>query len=62
VAAYGDSTSDFDAYAEVGISEDRVFALRREGETSCEPGKWKKCLGGWNEHIGFIKNLVATEK
>ncbi len=62
VAAYGDSSTDFDAYTEVGISEDRVFALRRKGETSCEPGRWKQCLSGWTEHISFITNLVSPEK
>jgi hypothetical protein len=62
IAAYGDSSTDFDAYAEVGIPEDRVFALRREGKSSCEPGKWKTCLSGWTEHISFITNLVSPEK
>jgi len=52
--AYGDSSTDFEAYAAVGISKERVFALRREGETSCQPGAWKACLDGWTEHIDSI--------
>ena len=62
VAAYGDSSTDFVAYGKVGISEDRVFALQREGETSCEPGRWKKCLSGWTDHISFISRLVSPGK
>lgn len=52
--AYGDSSTDFDAYAAAGIPNDRVFALRREGETFCQPGAWKTCLSGWTEHIDSI--------
>ena len=52
--AYGDSSTDFEAYAAVGIPKERVFALRREGETSCQPGAWKACLNGWTEYIDSI--------
>ena len=48
-AAYGDSTSDFEAYARAGIPRERVFALRRVGATHCQPGVWSVCLVGW-EH------------
>jgi hypothetical protein len=56
--AYGDSTSDFAAYAAVGIPKERVFALQREGETSCQPGEWGECLGGWTEHLDHLRHSV----
>lgn len=52
--AYGDSTTDFDAYAAVGIPKEHVFALRRAGESFCQPGAWKTCLNGWTEHFDSI--------
>jgi hypothetical protein len=58
VAAYGDSSSDFEAYATVGIDKDRVFALQREGETSCHPGIWAKCFISWTEQIDGIMHMV----
>ena len=48
-AAYGDSSSDFEAYARAGIPRDRVFALRRVGATHCQPGVWSACLTGWEQ-------------
>jgi len=58
--AYGDSSTDFQAYAAVGIAKERVFALRREGDASCESGDSKACLSGWTEHIDFITNSVPV--
>lgn len=52
MAAYGDSSTDFEAYADVGIKKDQVFALQRIGETSCQPGIWAKCFSSWTEQIG----------
>lgn len=46
-AAYGDSSSDFEAYARAGIPRERVFALRRIGAADCQPGAWVACLPGW---------------
>jgi len=46
-AAYGDSSSDFEAYARAGIPRERVFALRRVGAADCQPGAWVACLPGW---------------
>lgn len=48
-AAYGDSSSDFVAYARAGIPRERVFALRRVGATRCQPGLWSTCLEGWTQ-------------
>lgn len=52
--AYGDSKTDFVAYANVKIPKERVFALQRATETSCQPGIWKECLKGWTGHIDSI--------
>lgn len=52
--AYGDSSTDFEAYAAVGLPKERVFALRREGDAHCQPGIWQACLNGWTEHIKSI--------
>jgi hypothetical protein len=51
VAAYGDSTSDFDAYADAGIDPSSVYALKREGARECEPGTWVECLANWPERL-----------
>ncbi len=48
-AAYGDSSSDFEAYARAGIPRERVFALRRVGAANCQPGAWAMCLSGWEQ-------------
>ncbi len=53
-AAFGDSSSDFQAYANVGIPRERVFALKREGKAQCEPGPWVQCLDGWGEHLTLL--------
>ena len=55
VGGYGDSSTDFDAYADVGIPRAWVFALLRRGKSSCEPGVWEACLNGWAEHLSFIE-------
>ena len=54
--AFGDSTTDFDAYAAVGIPEENVFALQRKGASSCEKGLWQKCLTGWAEYLNTKSN------
>ena len=49
VAAYGDSSTDFEAYADVGIPKESLFALKREGASECKAGTWSKCLDGWED-------------
>lgn len=56
-AAYGDSSSDFQAYARAAIPRDRVFALRRAGARDCQPGAWAACLTGWQ---GRYRALSTT--
>lgn len=62
VAAYGDSSTDFEAYAKVGMTADRVFALKREGEEACEPGSWSACYAGWPEQMDIITALIETRE
>lgn len=57
-AAYGDSSTDFEAYSMVGIDKDHVFALRRAGEDSCQLGIWAKCLNSWANHMDYITKMV----
>jgi len=58
VAAYGDSSTDFQAYADAGVETDHVFALRREGAPDCEPGAWAQCFANWPEQMQTIGRLV----
>jgi predicted mannosyl-3-phosphoglycerate phosphatase (HAD superfamily) len=58
--AYGDSSSDFTAYATVAILPDHVFGLRRAGSRHCQPGPVAACLRGWTEHLEFIARAVAA--
>lgn len=58
IAAYGDSSTDFAAYAAAGIEQQRVFALKREGEEDCQPGTWAACYAGWNEQAQTIRQLI----
>ena len=57
-AAYGDKSTDFEAYSAVGIDKSRIFALQAAGKDSCEPGNWAKCLQSWTEHIDHIADIV----
>ena len=57
-AAYGDKSTDFEAYSAVGIDKSRIFALQVAGKDSCEPGVWAKCLKSWSEHIDQIADMV----
>lgn len=59
VAAFGDSSSDFDAYAQAGIPTAHVFALRRFGAWDCKRGLWQGCFGGWDELIPLIQANIA---
>lgn len=54
VAAYGDSSTDFDAYRAAGIAQERVHGLRREGAAACQPGPIHECLDGWTGQLSRI--------
>lgn len=58
IAAYGDSSSDFEAYASAGISPQRIFALKRAGADSCQPGEWAGCYETWEEQMGTILDII----
>lgn len=54
--AYGNSSTDFAAYEAVGIPQQNVFALRKQGDSKCEQGKWNSCLTEWGKHLDAILN------
>ena len=56
--AYGDSPSDFDAYARAGLPPSRVFALQRRYARACEDGAYGTCLPGWVAHLAFVEREV----
>jgi phosphatidate phosphatase PAH1 len=56
--AYGDSTTDFEAYAAVGIPKAHIFALQRKDDTLCQPGSWNTCLKNWGEQLNFIEKTA----
>lgn len=58
--AFGDSSTDFAAYAAAGIPVERVFALRRRGHAACQPGVVAACLGGWSGHLDDVATLVPS--
>ncbi len=60
--AYGDSSTDLNAYAAVGIPKAHVFALRRKGQSRCQIGSAVQCLTGWSEHLAFITAAVPSVK
>ncbi|GAC16881.1 LNS2 domain-containing protein [Aliiglaciecola lipolytica] len=47
-AAYGDSTTDFNAYIDAGINKNNIYGLKRAGEKHCETGQWTRCLDSWS--------------
>ena len=57
VAAFGDSTTDFEAYADAGITH--VIALKRVGASECQPGKYEKCWSSWSGHDEDIILLTS---
>ena len=58
--AYGNSSTDFKAYAAAEIPIDHVFGLLNIEDTLCEKGDWIKCLKGWTEHVEYVENKVPT--
>ena len=60
--AYGDSSTDFTAYAEAKIPKERVFALKRRGSKTCQDGIYQACLEGWAEHLTYIEHEIPSAK
>jgi predicted mannosyl-3-phosphoglycerate phosphatase (HAD superfamily) len=60
--AYGDSSTDFLAYASAGISRVRVFALVRRWSEDCQVGVYRACLQDWTEHLPYIENEVPRAR
>lgn len=58
VYAYGDSSSDFDAYLDAGIPQEHIFALLRSGDEQCQPGSWNSCLETWENHLDYISQRI----
>lgn len=55
--AYGDSSTDFQAYAQAGIPKEHVFALKRRGQDKCQQGVYQHCLNDWEQNLRFVKQL-----
>lgn len=60
--AYGDSSTDFAAYADAGIPKARVFALRRRFSSTCAEGVYRACLDGWLEHRRHLPAVPGTNR
>lgn len=62
--AYGDSATDFDAYATAKIPSARVFALKRRFSSECtgDKTKYASCLEGWIEHLPYIHQEVMPAR
>jgi phosphatidate phosphatase PAH1 len=58
--AYGDSTTDFQAYANAGIPKEHVFALKRRGQDQCMDGVYRQCLDGWEQILPFVEQQVPA--
>lgn len=46
---FGDSTTDFIAYQRAGLAAERVYALKRKGQETCEAGVYRACLDEWGD-------------
>lgn len=59
--AYGDSTTDFEAYAAAGIPQERVFALQRRSDEQPQPGTYHAHMVTWDEHLEYIRSTPDAE-
>lgn len=60
--AYGDSSTDFAAYAEAGIPQEHVFALKRWGSDNCQDGAYQRCLDDWIGHLPYIEHEIMLAR
>jgi phosphatidate phosphatase PAH1 len=57
IRAYGDSSSDFVAYANVGLPTSNVYALKRASASTCQSGAYTACMNDYVAHLPFIHAL-----
>lgn len=57
--AYGDSTTDFQAYSNAGVPKSNVFALKRNSASTCQSGTYSVCMNDYSAHLSFINSLPA---
>lgn len=55
--AYGDSSTDFAAYANAGVPQASTWALKRVLSSTCESGAWNACLPSYTNHLPHINSL-----
>jgi histidinol phosphatase-like enzyme len=60
VYAYGDSNTDFTAYAEAKIQH--VFALKRKDSKTCDNGLYQACINGWVQHLIYVEHEMPDVK
>lgn len=60
--AYGDSATDFEAYARSGMAPAQIFALRRRGAETCVGAHFGSCLDGWDAHLQFVEREVPSAR
>jgi hypothetical protein len=51
---FGDSTTDFVAYQRAGLAADRVYALKRRGQETCEAGVYHACFDDWQDALASV--------
>jgi phosphatidate phosphatase PAH1 len=54
--AYGDSSTDFDAYNQAGVPVAMTFAMLRAHDTTCQPGRYQSCLPDYTSHLAYIES------
>lgn len=51
---FGDSSTDYTAYANVAIPQQHIIGLQRKGETTCETGPKGACIVDWRAPLPGI--------
>jgi hypothetical protein len=59
---FGDSSTDFRAYAAAGIPRGRVVALKREGKADCDAGAYHQCVTDWSAYLPYVEREVPAAK
>ncbi|MFC6755151.1 hypothetical protein, partial [Halorubrum tibetense] len=61
-AGFGDSSTDFEAYAQVGLEASSVFALQRQGEGACLSGAWAYCFNSWSAQRVHLETWIQNDQ